>query len=153
MKFFAAGRNMTMTGHKVGPVKLQLGSKSYKEILHVAPIEDEMLIGFDFLLRLGAKLDMEKHVLTIGKESINLRLGSEGAQTNTSKVVIAKRIVIPPNSVARVECKLDRDLPDYVVEPDEHFTLILARSFHSSDKPLVVCAVNLTDNSLVLKKG
>ena len=48
-----AGRQMVMKGFIVGPVHLKIGSKWYHEILHVAPIEQDMLLGFDILCHRG----------------------------------------------------------------------------------------------------
>jgi len=38
-----------MNGSVVGPVKLKIGSKIYKEFIHVSPFAQEMLLGFDIL--------------------------------------------------------------------------------------------------------
>ena len=48
VKLFAAG-NESLNGSAVGPVKLKIGSKVYTEFVHVAPITQEMLLGFDIL--------------------------------------------------------------------------------------------------------
>ena len=48
-----AGRQMVMKGFIVGLVHLKIGSKWYHEILHVAPIEQDMLLGFDILCHRG----------------------------------------------------------------------------------------------------
>ena len=48
VKLFAAG-NESMNGSVIGPVKLKIVSKVYTEFIHVAPIAQEMLLGFDIL--------------------------------------------------------------------------------------------------------
>ena len=46
-----AGRDMRMDGHIVGPASLKLGNTTFPEVVHVAPIQDDMLLGLDFLLK------------------------------------------------------------------------------------------------------
>ena len=46
-----AGRDMQMTGHKLEPTAFNLGLFEFKDTIHVAPIQDKMLIGLDFLNR------------------------------------------------------------------------------------------------------
>jgi len=48
VKLFAAG-NKNMNGSVVGPLKLKVGSKIYTEFIFVAPIAQELLLGFDIL--------------------------------------------------------------------------------------------------------
>lgn len=46
----AAGRDLKMTGCKVGPVIISIGSLAYPNVeLYVAPVKDDMLLGLDFL--------------------------------------------------------------------------------------------------------
>lgn len=46
----AAGRDLKMTGCKVGPVIISIGSQAYPNVeLYVAPVKDDMLLGLDFL--------------------------------------------------------------------------------------------------------
>jgi len=63
VKLFAAG-NESMNGSVVGPVKLKLGSKVYTEFVHVAPIAQEMLLGFDILHK-KAVLNMRNTTLNV----------------------------------------------------------------------------------------
>ena len=64
-KMLTAGRELTMRGSVVRPVKLQLGSKTCEHDLYVAPIEDNMLLGLDVLKQFEAKLDMSKDELML----------------------------------------------------------------------------------------
>ena len=153
MKFCAAGRNMTMAGHKVGPVRFIIGSTEYVENIHVAPIGDNMLIGLDFLVEYGAKLDMEHHLLTIGEDTISLQDVEKGKDLRVSRVSVAERRVIPPQSIARVKCQLDSKMPDYVIEADGVPQALVPRTVHSSEGQPLVCVVNASNNFLAMKKG
>ena len=63
VKLFAAG-NETMNSSVVGPMKLKIGSKVYTEFIHVAPIAQEMLLGFDILHK-KAVLNMRNKTLNV----------------------------------------------------------------------------------------
>ncbi len=51
-----AGRELQMKGFVVGPLTLTLGGQEFQENVYVAPIEDDMLLGLDFLRRHGLRL-------------------------------------------------------------------------------------------------
>jgi len=63
VKMFAAG-NESMNGSVVGLIKLKIGSKVYTEFVHVAPIAQEMLLGFDVLHK-KAGLNMRNKTLNV----------------------------------------------------------------------------------------
>jgi hypothetical protein len=68
-----AGRQLSMRGFVVGPVKLKIGDKWYEEELCVAPIEQEMLLGFDILLNRGESiLNMSEGTLVFDGQVIQL---------------------------------------------------------------------------------
>ena len=71
----AAGRDMQMAGTKLDSVRLKIGSQEYLEPLYVAPIEDDMLLGLDFLLKYHARVDLESQVLHIGDKKLPLIQG------------------------------------------------------------------------------
>ena len=56
----AAGRGMKMKTFVVGPVQLKLGSKFYETEVYVAPIQDEMLLGLNFMVTYGVSVNLEK---------------------------------------------------------------------------------------------
>ena len=43
----AAGRDMRINGHTMGPVCVQLGISAFEEDIYLAPIEDDMLLRLD----------------------------------------------------------------------------------------------------------
>ena len=62
-----AGRDMKMEGFVVGPVALKLGNSNFPEAVYVAPIQDDMLLGLDFLLRHGVDIKLNEFYLYTGK--------------------------------------------------------------------------------------
>ena len=64
-----AGRDSTMNGYKIGPISFRIGSTLYHEIIHVAPIEDDMLLGVDFFRSRTMKMDMGANLMTLGEDT------------------------------------------------------------------------------------
>lgn len=50
---------MKMEGFVVGPVSLKFGNSTFPEAVYVAPIQDDVLLGLDFLLRHGVDIKLE----------------------------------------------------------------------------------------------
>ncbi|KAH3726152.1 hypothetical protein DPMN_052008 [Dreissena polymorpha] len=70
-----------------------------------------------------------------------------------ARVPIAKRTVVPPNSVVRLKCDMSVQMKDYFVEPKTDMKLVVPRVVrHGGDCP-VVSFINPTENYRVLKKG
>ena len=65
-----AGRDMVMQGKTVGPVKILIGNTTYEDNIYVAPIEDKMLLGLNFLRRVGASAHLASDILTTGNEQV-----------------------------------------------------------------------------------
>ena len=58
-----AGLDLRMDGFVVGPVALKLGKNTFLEAVYVAPIQDDMLLGLDFLLRHGVDIKLDDRCL------------------------------------------------------------------------------------------
>ena len=58
-----ACKELDMNGYILGPVHLRLGKRKYSMNLYVAPIENEMLLGLDFLRTYGVSLDLRNETL------------------------------------------------------------------------------------------
>ena len=153
-KLATAGRELLMKAFVVGPVKIKLGDTLYHEVVYVAPIDDDMLLGFDFLKKHGARLDMRRNELEVGDKIIGLQLGEPLPEPRVARVSVDKRRVIPPNSVAKVKCKLSRELStDYILQGEPSTKYLVPRSVHTNGSNTVACVMNITDNFIVMKKG
>lgn len=111
----AAGRGMVMKTLVVGPVYLEIGSKSYATEVYVASIKDDMLLGLNFMVEYGVVVNLRDCTFIIGGEELNLSSGPKSIIPVVSKVRVEKRTVIPPFSVAHVQVKLDCPLQQYVM--------------------------------------
>lgn len=148
-----AGRDLRMKGCVIGPVAIKIGSLNIKENLHVAPIEDDMLIGLDFLTKYHAKINIPDSSITLGQEKIAMVTDqSSNPETCIATILVAKTTKIPPNSVARIPCALKGDLNTYVVHCDNTKDLVVPRSVHDSKGPKIT-VVNLSNHNVKLKKN
>ena len=66
----AAGREMQMKGTLLQPVQIKIGNRRFKESVYVAPIEDDMLLGLDFMLLHNATINLGGAYLQMGKEIV-----------------------------------------------------------------------------------
>ena len=83
-----AGRDMKMAGCIVCPLLIKLGTLTFPTMVHAAPINNDMLLGLDFLLKIGATINLkELHLLVSGAtEKVPLEIKC----TNTASHTISK---------------------------------------------------------------
>lgn len=60
-----AGRDIKMETFIIGPVDIRIGSCNYPSEIYVAPIDDEMLLGLDFLHRNNVVIDCSNNQFSI----------------------------------------------------------------------------------------
>jgi transposase InsO family protein len=154
VKLYAVGKQALMS-YTVGPVEIKIGSKLYQERVYVVPMQFDMLLGVDILKREDTVLHMGEDTLTFDGQMLKLNVDRQ-PQTSSpviGRVTVARRRVVPPNSVTHISCKLDEDLPSYIIEPSGGLSVLVPRTVHSAGTDPVVCVVNATDKYMLLKKG
>jgi hypothetical protein len=73
-----AGKGMQMNGYIAGPFQVVLGTHLFTVEIYVAPIEEDMLLGLDFLEANGVSLHLkEKELLHRPKLPPSLLLYSD----------------------------------------------------------------------------
>jgi RNA:NAD 2'-phosphotransferase (TPT1/KptA family) len=142
-----AGRDLSMFGFVVGPVHLQLGPIDFHDRVFVAPINDDMLFGLDFIKQLGIVIDAPHGRLRTPKGDIPLcEMGG------VAEVTVREELSLPPNTVTRVACAVSHPMPEYMVEPELDLECVMPCTMHQGDSVPVVCLINLGDEELVLLK-
>ena len=106
--FRNAGRDLTMKGSMVGPVKIQLGQHCFDEDIHVAPIEDDVLLGLDLLRRHQIDVHMKDLVLVMEEQAIPLEFGITPEPDRVAPVTHEYRVMIPPNTLKRITGVIDQ---------------------------------------------
>jgi predicted aspartyl protease len=98
-----AGKGMQMNGYIAGPFQVVLGTHQFSVEIYVAPLEEEMLLGLDFLEANGVSLHLKEKKLQIAGEEIPMSLGAGSPLVNEKEkgVSLVRGCKIPPNSVMR----------------------------------------------------
>ncbi|XP_052269593.1 uncharacterized protein LOC127871024 isoform X3 [Dreissena polymorpha] len=77
VKLLMTGRDASMQGFVVGPVKLKIGNYWYQQHLYVAPTDVDMLLGFDILMNPGrAIINMAEATIIFDGQVLSLEGGS-----------------------------------------------------------------------------
>ena len=146
-----AGRKLKIQGKVTEPLTLRVGKSSYLEEVVVAPIEDEMLLGLDFMVKHEVNINIPEATLMVEGEEIPLSLHNSDDPPKVSRLTVKQRQVIPPNSVGIVACK--GGLPGYfMVEPDSKVPALIPRTLQEGMENTKVCLVNTSDRNVVLKR-
>ena len=151
-KLHTAGREMSMKCRVMQPMCFSILGFEFRQPLHVAPIDCDMLLGMDFLSKYRAKLDLEKLTLTLNGKTMNVTFGTE-TKPSVNRVTIPTRTVIPPSSVVRLTCETTPQSKDFIVEPTEVQSLLIPRTVCSKTGKPELCFVNVTDKNIILHRG
>ena len=101
-----AGRDLRMDGFVVGPVALKLGEITFPGAVYVALIQDDMLLGLDFMLRHGVNIKLNEWCLDFRgkgqKVPIEVERMGTSKESQVKKVTLSEKTVkMPPNSVLK----------------------------------------------------
>ena len=96
-----AGKGMQMNGYIAGPFQVVLGTHLFTVEIYVAPIEEDILLGLDFLEANGVSLHLKEKELQIAGDVIPMSLGTGSPLVNEKEtgMFLAKGCKVPPNSV------------------------------------------------------
>jgi hypothetical protein len=92
-----AGKGMQMNEYIAGPFQVVLGTHLFTVEIYVAPIEEDMLLGLDFLEANGVSLHLKEKELQISGEVIPMSLGTESPLVNEKEtgVFLVKGVRYP----------------------------------------------------------
>ncbi|CAC5371668.1 unnamed protein product [Mytilus coruscus] len=150
-----AGRDMQMTCRITNPTLFRIDDLLFSHQLYIAPIDCEMLLGHDFLARNNVILNIGQGYMSINDKTVKLVLGGDtaSAQPSVNRITIPTSVVVPPNSVMRMNCTVPVQDNDFVIEPNSKTTLLIPRSVCAKGQSPVVCFMNVTDNPVRLQSG
>ena len=125
----------------IGPLSIALGKYMLNEVIYVAPISDDILLGVDLLRKHHAEINILKSTLSL--QGQNISMTSEGeTDTSVSVVTVQKTVNIPPRSVMRVRCNVYPPLKQFLIEPAVDLIGLLPRSLHEIVPMVDVYAIN-----------
>ena len=149
-----AARDLRMKAVIAGPVEIKLGSSVYKENVFIAPIQDEMLLGIDFIVRHNVSVLLPELLLKVGidpsAEFIPMMFGGAfPPNPQACKVYCRERVVIPPNRVKRITGVIDQRMTSqFVFEPAAEFPVYMPRVLHDPGGHVCVVFLNHTEECM-----
>ena len=107
------GNVRTVTGDTTpvrgkGKLKIRIGSTDREHECWVADIENECIIGLDFLTMYDCIVNVAGASLRIGSEEVQLRRAGATSKPQCRRVVLVDTYTIPPRSEALLPAKLDK---------------------------------------------
>jgi hypothetical protein len=148
-----AGRDMKMKTFIIVPVNIGIGSRIYPSDIYVAPIDDYMLLGLDFLYKYNVILDCSKNKFVINGETLPMDYGKAKNVPKVSKVTVPGKTVIPPNSAIHINGKLSSQIENYIMEPDSDIPVMILRCMYANQTNSRLCLVSASDRYYTIRKG
>ncbi|KAL8622171.1 hypothetical protein ACOMHN_052973 [Nucella lapillus] len=121
-----ADQGSSLSGFITEPLELKIGQAKFRENVHVAPIGDKMLLGYDLLHSWGAIHDMRTNMLLIGKEHVPLNMNVQNFKPVVARVMATRPVVIPPDTVGAAG-KQDTTLQGSSVESADRVDILVPK--------------------------
>ena len=157
VKLKGAGIEHDMKAYRLDAVRVTIGEGEYSWTVYEAPIKEDCIIGLDFLKYQKAKINLENNTVSISDSVVPAVLRQEKNELpyQVSRLLCAKRTVIPPNTAKFMECRLENPIEgEYICETDEKFSLLVDEATlhkNTSFRPVLQFR-NYTDKYLTVKK-
>lgn len=151
-----AAKGSSMEAQVVKDTHLQIGGNKHLWTVYVAPIQDDMILGLDFLRAVGCTVDLARDSVNIRGEEIAgvIKRNPTGQEYQISQVFIKKKLVVPPNTEKRAMVRMAYPTDHaFVVEPGDTGGLLMASVVVHGAKYVPVVLRNQTDRHISLKKG
>lgn len=157
VKLKGAETSSDMKGYRLEPVSLKVEKKEYPWRIYEADIQEQFILGLDFLQYHRAVIDLDKNIVRINESNVPaiLRGDKEGPVYQVSRVKISKKTVIPPHSAGKVKCELSNQVPGLILcEVDEQYQGCLDETtlHQPKEDKIDLIYYNQTDRFITLKK-
>ena len=123
-------------------MNITIGNQEYVWDVYVAPIIDPLLLGLGFQVDHMCKVhvDLENCTLVTPSGTVQAQLmgGTKGKDFQVSRVVIPKRVVIPPNSIKQILVQMSTQLDE-----NKEF---LVESTGENNKGVIPCSTLVKGN-------
>lgn len=125
---------------------MTLGKCNFTDVIYVALIDSDVLLGVDLLNKHKAKIDLLNFNLCFQGFDIPMVFGGQEEDSNIP-LFVKNTVRIPPRSIARISCKIKEPLSQFLVEPIYSLRGLIPRSLQKSYE-FEFPVVNPTDQNL-----
>jgi hypothetical protein len=125
-----------MNGYIAGPFQVVLGTHLFTVEIYVVPIEEDMLLGLDFVEANGLSLHLKEKEQHIAGDVIPMSLGTGSLLVNEKEtgVFLVKGCKVPPNSAVRVGAQLSESMAsmagECIVKAATKGEILIPRTLH-----------------------
>ena len=146
---YTAGKEQTLQASRVGPVTTKVGRHSSLETIYAAPIQDDMLLGLDYLKKYKATVDLDQEKLVhVHGEQFPL-VSEQSNPPRISKVWLLHPTRIASYTAVNVQSRVDGEAKgDIMVESMGDKLTVMPTVLISGGGPPVVCLINPSDSEL-----
>ncbi|VDI11718.1 Hypothetical predicted protein [Mytilus galloprovincialis] len=152
-----AGKNSKIDARYTEEIPIEIGKLKSKWRFVTANINDNIILGIDFLEKFGAVIDMANYTVHINNEAIPAvcLVGNEGEEINLYRISIKKKTVVPPHSFKIVDMEIDHtQTDDIIIQPKSNLKGLLSRNaLIAKDETVKAVFRNDTDTFITLKGG
>ena len=137
-------------------ISIQIADDTVSWDVYVADICEDFILGVDFLLHFGTKIDLSDYTFLFKNKVIPVKIcRTNSMEYRVSRVIAARKYVVPPETALRIKCKLDAPFEnEYSLQPNRKFTKVLIpNTVHSpSGSELELVVINDTRRYATVKK-
>ncbi|CAC5414740.1 unnamed protein product [Mytilus coruscus] len=151
-----AGKDNSITARYTERVTVKVGKIDTKWKIIVAKINDQVILGLDFLKHLDAVIDLTDLSITIrGEKHLINEVKSENSSFKICRITLEETLIVPPNSTVRLPVKLAEEFENEVaIQPSKSLNgLIMPNILTKADLRVPIVLNNLTDKTISLKKN
>ena len=155
-----AQKDAVMMGTLWPHIGFNLGGRKYYCDVIEADIHDLLILGIDFLRGNKCKVDLGNDTLEFGNGDIvhaHMRSDVSASAFHISRLVVRKKLSLPPNSVVYVDAKMESpaNVP-FAFEPVDNLAqkkLFMMPGMTQGDKTVQVAVLNLADVHVKLRRN
>ncbi|VDI02855.1 Hypothetical predicted protein [Mytilus galloprovincialis] len=110
-----AGKDNSITARYTECVTVKVGKTDTKWKIIVAKINDQVILGLDFLKHLDAVIDLTDLSITIrGEKHFINEVKSENSSFKICRITLEETLIVPPNSTVRLPVRLAEEFKNEV---------------------------------------
>ena len=145
-----AERNATMSGFICGPLQIRIADNLFEENVYVAPLQDDMLLGLDFMRKHCMLINIPESYIVVKDDKIPLTFLDSGEKV--AHVTVCQTTKIPPNTCVRIPCRVSEPLDSFMIEAKEGGELIIPPTACSKEQSLELCVMNVQNHHITVSK-